>query len=150
MLELYYQDEYGQRSIIDRSEDWHKLEDVAQKHVQEENFDNALTTDEQKTNFTVYYVHFFNPEGDRISAAYAGKKGMNTQLVCVFDENDKFVSMEELQNVENAIPNFYIGEFSKKKGDTEVFYATSAKGKRVETFDSGTLQSKGFYFMKKV
>jgi len=149
MLELIFQDEYGQRSIIDRGEDWKKLEKVAQKSVQEENFENALTTEEQKTNFVSYYVHLFNAEGDRISATYAGKKGMSTQLVCIFDNEDKFQGVEELQNVD-AKPNFYIGEFSKKKGDTEVFYAESGRGKKVDSFDSGILQGKGVYFIKKV
>lgn len=149
MLELVFQDEYGQRSIIDRKENWKELEKIAQEHVCTENFDNALTTEEQKTNFTVFYVHFFNSDGERISAAYAGKKGMSTQLVCVFDEKDVLKGVEELQNVD-AKPNFYIGEFAKKKGDVEVFYATSGRGKKVETFDSGTLQSKGFYFIKDV
>ena len=149
MLELIYQDEYGQRNIVSRNSDWQKLEEEAKKLVTSENFDNALNVAEQKRDFTVYYVDFFDDNGNRASAAYGGPKGVSEQQILIFDEDGKVSSIEDA-NTYDVVPNFYIGQFSKSKneGDTEMFYAEGARNGRVNKFTAGEIASRGFYFIK--
>jgi len=149
MLELIYQDEYGQRNIVARNSDWQELEKKAKALVSSENFDNALNTADQKQNFTAYYVEFFDDDGNKLSAAYGGPKGVDGQQIIIFSEDGSVDSVEDIESV-SAVPNFYIGQFNKSRdeADLEVFYAEGARHGRVNKFSAGEIDSRGFYFIK--
>ena len=128
MLELIYQDEYGQRNIIARDSDWQVLEKKAKALVSDENFNNALNTADQKRDFTVYYVELFDSEENKLSAAYGGTKGVHGQQILIFGEDGNVESVEDVESVD-AVPNFCIGQFNKSREESEleVFYAEGAR-----------------------
>jgi len=149
MLELIYQDEYGQRNIVTRGTDWQELEKKAKALVSSENFDNALNMADQKQDFTVYYVELFDDEGSKLSAAYGGPKGVGGQQILIFNEDGGIDSVEDVESV-SAVPNFYIGQFNKSRdeSDLEVFYAEGSRHGRVNKFTAGEISGRGFYFIK--
>ena len=149
MLELIYQDEYGQRNIVARDKSWQELEKKAKALVSSENFDNALNMADQRRDFTAYYVELFDSDENKLSAAYGGPKGHDGHQVLIFDEDGNVDSVEDAESVD-VVPNFYIGQFNKSRDETdlEVFYVEGARHGVVNKFSAGEIERRGFYFIK--
>jgi hypothetical protein len=151
MYQLVSEDEYGTRTIIASNEDVSIVVEKGKKEVSETNLDNALVEEEQKRDFESYFVVFFDEEGNETDKViYAGKKGVSTRMVNVFDDSGNVHELD-LASVSGLKPKFYIGEVKKdKKGKVvEKLYVSDYKGKEIDNFNSEFLQAKTVYFIKK-
>lgn len=149
MYQLFTQDEYGTRQIVDKDEDIKKLMLRAKSMVTSDNMDNALTLESQRNEFESYLVEFKNKKNQEVSNVFfAGRKGTK-RIVYIIDDDNKAHEVE--LDTLGLVPMFFIGQFQKdrKKKVLESFYADSIKKKQVNDFKDEVLEGKMVYYVQK-
>jgi hypothetical protein len=142
MIELWIRDEYGQASIIDRSDDSNALLKSAMGILEDENFDNALTAEETEKNWSCYMPVSMDDSGDLIISEHL-YSGSSSPGRCDFFNLSEDGSENRMQ-VSSLSVKMLVG-----KVDGNYVYVKSHKKKFIENLDDDMLRLKSFLFFKK-
>ena len=141
MIELWIRDEYGQASIIDRSDDHSGLFKKALDRLEDENFDNALTAEETERNWSCYLpVSMDDGDNDKINAEYLYSGTSSPGRQDFFSTSDESSSRIPIESVSIKI---LIGQVDGKN-----VYVKTPKKKFIDSIDNDTLRLKSFLFFK--
>ena len=143
MIELWIRDEYGQASIIDRSEDPDKLLKKAMERLEDENFDNALTSEETEKHWSCYMPVSMDESGDEMISSHMYSGSSRPGRCDFFDSSDEGASVEAI-SVDSLSMKMLVGNL-----DGNMVYVKDHKKKFINNLDSETLRLKSFLFFKK-
>ena len=141
MIELWIRDEYGQASIIGRSEDSNELLEKAIKRLEDENFDNALTADETEKNWSCYMPVSMDQDEDLIIREHL-YSGSSVPGRCDFLDSSK--DTDSSVSIDSLKVRMLMG-----KVDNDFVYVKDHKKKLIENLDNEFLRLKSFLFFKK-
>ena len=141
MIELWVRDEYGQASIIDRSDDYGSLMKKALDKLEDENFDNALTAEETEKNWSCYMPVSVDVDGDQIVSDHLYSGSSSPGRYDFLDVSDS-----------DALGRIPVDSLSIKMlvglVDGNHVYVKDHKKKLVNKLDSESLRLKSFLFFK--
>ncbi|MAG27477.1 hypothetical protein CMI47_18240 [Candidatus Pacearchaeota archaeon] len=139
MIELWIRDEYGQASIIDRSDDPSALFRKAMDKLEDENLDNALTAEETEKNWTCYLPVSVDGSGDVIlEHLYSGSSSPGRyDFIDLSNGNVSRIPVDSLDL------RMLVG-----KVDGEYISVKDHKRNLVADLNSETLRLKSFLFFK--
>ena len=139
MIELWIRDEYGQASIIDRSDDASILIKQALDKLEDENLDNALTGEEKEKNWRCYMPVSIDDNGEMISShLYSGSSSPGRyDFLNLSESGDNRITIDSLEM------KMLVGCV-----DGEHIYVKNHKRKLVIDLDNETLRLKSFLFFK--
>ncbi len=143
MIELWIRDEYGQASIIDRSEDPDKLLKKAMERLEDENFDNALTSEETEKNWSCYMPVSMDESGDEIISGHLYSGSSSPGRCDFFNSSDDDIAVDRI-SVDSLNMKMLVGNL-----DGNMMYVKDHKKKFINSLDSEFLRLKSFLFFKK-
>jgi hypothetical protein len=139
-FQLRHRNEYGEVAIIDTSSDLDAMMERGKKEVSSENIDNALTAEEKRKNWTVYFAEL---ESDSGKYVYAGLDGHGDH-VCYEIKSDEDIVLSPMKNFSGKV-KIYLGFL-----DREEWYASNAHKNAIDKVDAFELNDKDFYFISKI
>jgi hypothetical protein len=147
-FELINFDNVGQSSIITRSANLDDLVSSMEDALYEDNLQNALVEDQQRTEFATYWINFFDKKtGKKLENLYFG--GLNRGKPIVLNVEKGKLKIEEVDESRYTL-QFYLG---KQRLDNigKQFRDVTAIGnsnKEIKSLKDGALQNRGYYFIK--
>ena len=141
MIELWVRDEYGQASIVERSDSMSDLMKSAFDTLESENFDNALTDEETSKNWTCYMPVVVNKEEDGfvLSYLYSGSSNPGTYDFLKLSNSGK--------NEKVSIDSLNLRMLLGFVGGEHIF-AKNGKNQDIKKIDDYDLRLKSFLFFR--
>jgi len=141
MIELWVRDEYGQASIVERSDSMSDLMKSAFDTLESENFDNALTPAETDKNWSCYLPVVVNEDEDGfvLSYLYSGSSNPGTYDFLKLSSSGK----NERSSVDSLDLRMLIGLVNG-----EHIFAKNGRRQPIEKIDDYDLRFKSFLFFR--
>ena len=131
-------DDYGQVSIMSSSTNLSGLVSQGKDFVTEANVNNALTSDEKKKNWEVFFVEF-----DDENIIYAGKNNKGIHIVYVIGKSGN-LETNFLDDIEDKV-KIFLGIL-----DRNPWYAFDEKNNEINDISHRDLMAKTVYFIRKI
>lgn len=149
MFQLCSRDEYGATAILATEESLDAVVEIARKHANEDNMNNALTDVERLRDFEISFPQFFTKGTASKKVVYGGldTTGRHTVLVA----SKEGVEQKPITEAKGDL-QFYLGtHVSDTKNDVfEDFYVKDHKDNMIDDFADQLLEGKTLLFIKEL